>query len=48
MPTDLWRLKASTRGPTGCFGISCIHQPHANWRMTRAAISQCSAIAVRV
>ena len=26
-PIDLCRLKASTRGPTGCFGIPCIHQP---------------------
>src|SRR5258706_16313022 len=47
-PTDLCRLNASTRGPTGCLGICCIHQPHANCPMTSSAISQCSAIAVRV
>src|SRR6516165_9952480 len=48
IPIDLCRLNASTRGPTGCFGIPCIHQPHANWKITRSAIAQCSAIAVRV
>ena len=47
-PIDLWKLKASARMPGGDFGISCISQPHANWPMNSAAISQCSATAVRV
>jgi hypothetical protein len=48
MPNDLCRLNASTRGPTGCFGICCIHQPQANWPITSTAIAQCNAMAVRV
>ena len=44
-PIDLCTLNASARSPGGCFGISCIPQPHANWTITSAATSQCSAIA---
>src|SRR5437016_14110150 len=47
-PIDLCRLNALTRGPTGFFGISCIHQPKAIIPSTRPAMSQCSAIAVVV
>ena len=47
-PTDLCRLNASARIPGGSLGMLCIHQPHANWTTTANAMSQCSAMAVRV
>jgi hypothetical protein len=41
-------LNHQARGPTGCFGMSIIHQPSAICASTIAAISQCSTTAVRV
>ena len=48
MPIDLCRLNQKARAPTGCFGISIIHQPRINCATTSAAISQWSVTATFV